>query len=826
MKISRILSKIISDSIVLARDCRHEYLTPEHVLFSALTLKAVSEAIKMCDADCMLIKKGLKEYLELKVPYLPLNARGIGPKDTDLFQSVVSRAAYICIERRGSFIDMGDMLLALFDEGKSYASLYMKVNGVERAKLEESCQKQGLFETEKGAEPNDKGNAKSLLEQFTTNMCKEAKEGRYDLLIGREEEIDRTIEILLMRKKNNVLLVGEAGVGKTALIEGLAQQIVSNKVNKVLKDCTIYSLNIPLLVSGSRYRGDLEERIYAITSELEKKERSILFIDEIHTLVAPSFSGNMNLDAASILKPVLERGKLHLIGATTYEEYSNLFKSNSALLRRFQKVDIQEPSKEEAIRIIDALLPKYEAFHKVHYSHEAAMQAVDLSRRYITERRLPDKALDILDRAASYLKVHSKENSEESGKKDENVVIIDKEAQDKSNIDIKEYKPKELPLFSTVDTYLVKKVVSKITGINIETLVGGEKKTLKELEKNIKLQIFGQDQAVSVIVNAVKRARASLKDEDKPDAALLFVGPTGTGKTQLCKTLSTLLSLKLLRFDMSEYQEKHTVSRLIGSPAGYIGHEDGGLLTESVGKEPKSLLLFDEMEKAAPEVFNLLLQVLDYGFLTDARGRKVDFRNTLIVMTSNVGAAEAEKEKVGFNIEDEEFNALPEEEKTEGSLEKKSEEYSTYMEACKKAFTPEFRNRLTAIVPFNKLTRANILDITRKEVRNLQDRLAISKVHLVVKEEAILQLAKIGYSKVYGARNIARAVDSYLAAPLVDEVLFGSLAEGGAVTVDYKSDFTFEYNTSASKSVLTKIEEFNSAALSPDLQANIMQTTL
>lgn len=814
MKISRELRTIINDSYEFARAQHHEFITPEHLLRQALNYRSVLSVLLTSGGDVTGIRKGLDEYLKKNIPVIApveekkqsARAKKIAktktehnsaleqnPIETMAFQAVMDRTCTHCVSSDKDVIDFSDVLVSMIDETKNYCSYILKQSGIERLKLievisymrnneqllqndtttitpqdkqrmmedmmrvidnNESTQKKNTDATpipdgygDNVFQPQQPGGAstKTALEKYTTNLTQLAKDGKLETLIGREDEIERTVQILCRRTKNNPLHVGDAGVGKTAITEGLAVRIVNGEVPELLKDFSIYSLSMGTVLAGTRFRGDFEERLKQITDELMKKEKAILFIDEIHTIIGAGSVSNGTVDAANILKPMLSNGKIRCIGSTTFDEYTKIFEKDRALSRRFQKIDILEPTKDETVKIINGLAPRYASYHGVSYDPEALQTAVDLAVQYLPDRRLPDKAIDIMDEAGAWVKIHALDGAKKKTKA------------------VKQKVPQV-----TVD--VVRQVTAKMARVPLETLSGGEKDKLRSLDATLKQQIFGQDAAVESVVIAVKKARAGFRNTDRPEANFLFVGPTGVGKTELARVLAKTLGENLLRFDMSEYQEKHTVSRLIGSPPGYVGFEEGGLLTDAVRKDPHSIILLDEIEKAHEDIYNILLQVMDYGQLTDNQGRKADFRNCIIIMTSNVGARDMEKGSIGF------ANATGE------------QDDATLKEAVNKAFSPEFRNRLDAVIPFAHLSKDIVQDIARKEISRIAERLAVKKVTLTAAEEVVAFIADDGYSKEFGARNIARAAENKIASPLVDAVLFGKLSNGGKVSVVMKKN--------------------------------------
>jgi ATP-dependent Clp protease ATP-binding subunit ClpA len=744
------------------------------------------------------IKTNLLEYLSKQIPVTVYdNEKQMYPEPikTIGFQSVINRAVFHCASSEKKIVDITDVIVSMLDEQKNYCSYYLRQGGIDRLhfievlgyirsstghnidgsldsflnsyhsseNLSALCDSTDerrdytgyLVSDNSGMKDipdrslGDSGDAvlrrkgnrqKTVLEKYTVDLTKEAAAGNLEVLVGRTEEIERTIQILCRRVKNNPLHVGDSGVGKTAVTHGLAQRIVENRVPDILKGFSIYSLDMGALVAGTKFRGDFEDRLHKIIDEIERKKTAILFIDEIHTIIGAGATGGGSMDAANLLKPALASGKLRCIGSTTFEEYKKTFEKDRALSRRFQKVDITEPTEGDTVSILQGLKPNYEKYHQVRYSANALKTAVSLSVRFLPEKRLPDKAIDIMDEAGAYVRIHRGEEKLRGTRKSKS--------------------------FPTVTSAQIRQVTAKMARVPKQTVTTSEREKLQTLENDLSHLIFGQKEAVTAVCRAVKRARAGFRDENRPEANFLFVGPTGVGKTELARSLASILGEKLLRFDMSEYQERHTVSRLIGSPPGYVGFEEGGLLTDSIRKEPHSIILLDEIEKAHEDIYNILLQVMDYGFLTDSQGRKSDFRNCIIIMTSNAGARDMERAGIGFGTE------------TAGN------DTASLKEAVDRVFSPEFRNRLDAVIPFAHLDPDIIKDIVLKELSKLQLRLSQKKVSLVVTSDCTEYLAKAGYSREFGARNISRVIDERIAGPLVDEVLFGHLVSGGQVTAD------------------------------------------
>lgn len=777
MKISPQLSEIVKAAVAKAKSAHHEFVTPEHVLSAALDNMSVQNLFVICGADVAGIRENVNEYLQKHIPLLS-GKKEIEPIETVGFHSVFERIVTSCLSSERDVADVQDLIVSLLDETKNYCSYYMRLGGIERLHLLEvisymkSADMSELSgddaflggEAEDGtpfdkdvsfshtrpdassrtAQGGRKAPRKSALEEFATDLTKEAEEGKLGVFVGREKEIERTIQVLCRKIKNNPLHVGESGVGKTAITHGLAQKIARGDVPERLKGAKIYALNIGSVLAGAKFRGEFEDRLKRIMNELSEKKNAILFIDEIHTIVGTGSGGNAGVDAANFLKPFLATGKLRCIGSTTYDDFSRTFEKEKALLRRFQKIDIEETTKEQTLEILNGLKKHFEAFHGVKYDEKALKLCVDLSVQFLTEKRLPDKAIDVMDESGAFSRIRA-------GKKKR----------------------------ALVDEDIVRSVISKIANVSAEKVSGSEKEKLKALEKTLSSSIFGQQEAVLAVTKAVKKARAGFRDTEKPEASFLFVGPTGVGKTELAKNLAKTLDIPLLRFDMSECQEKHTISRLIGSPPGYVGYEDGGTLTDAVRKNPQSVVLLDEIEKAHEDIYNLLLQVMDYGFLTDNQGRKADFRSCIIIMTSNAGARDIEKPGIGFGSES------ADEKNTEAGLK----------EAVNRVFSPEFRNRLDGVIAFSHLSGEIVESVVEKDIAKIAERLKNKNVSLNVDKAVVAHIAKNAYSREFGARNIARAVETMIAEPLVDSVLFGELSEGGNVSVvlsdDGKVDFVY-----------------------------------
>ena len=727
------LQQEINFVMTQARNNRLEFVTVEHLLLALLNIDEVVTFLRTKRVNIDEMRDELEEYIDSHTPLIPQDSEvDIAP--TVGFQRVLQRSVYQAQSAQKTTVYAMNVLVSIFAEKESHAVYLLKLNNVSRLDVMEgiSTQTPETIEENPRIESDTKKSKKSALEAYTINLCEKARDGKIDPLLGREEEVTRTVQILSRRRKNNPLFVGQAGVGKTAIAEGIAKKIVDGKVPEVLKDASIYSLDIGVLIAGTKYRGDFEKRLKAVITDLEKIPHAILFIDEIHTLIGAGSVSGGSLDASNLLKPALADGTLKCMGSTTYEEYRKVFEKDHALTRRFQKIDIDEPSVADTIKILHGLKKYYQDHHKVKYSAAALTSAVELSHRYMTDRRLPDKAIDVIDEVGALQQTRPK------SKRKININVAD-----------------------------IENMIAKLARIPSRQVTNDDKSLLKNLEQELKLGVFGQDDAVESLSTSIKLSRSGLGQIDKPMGAFLFAGPTGVGKTEICKQLARIMGVKLLRFDMSEYMERHSISKLIGSPPGYVGYDEGGLLTEAVNSSPYAVLLLDEIEKAHPDIFNLLLQVMDHGTLTDANGREVDFRNVILVMTSNVGAQSVQRASIGFSEQDHSLDY-------EGEL--------------KKSFTPEFRNRLSEIIYFNSLNEETIVYVVNKFLFELEDALEAKNVSLITSDAARKWFAKNGYDAKMGARPMARLIEKEIRKPLADELLFGKLINGGTVKVGIKKD--------------------------------------
>lgn len=742
------LESSLNGAFARARDKRHEFMTVEHLLLALLENDAAREALLACQADIDVLRRELDTFIDQTTPLIPKNDETRETQPTLSFQRVLQRAVFHVQSSGRSEVTGANVLVAIFSEQESHAAYLLKKNDISRLDIvnfishgitkASNHSEDSSSDSFGSSDTSEEVSADERLESFATNLNQLAKQGQIDPLIGRDKELERTIQVLCRRRKNNPLLVGEAGVGKTAIAEGLAWRIVEGNVPEVIQRSVIYSLDIGSLLAGTKYRGDFEKRFKSILKQLEKEKDAILFIDEIHTIIGAGAASGGQVDAANLIKPLLSSGKLRCIGSTTYQEYSNIFEKERALSRRFQKIDIVEPSLDDTTKILMGLKTKYEAHHDVRYTNKALRAAVELSAKYINERHLPDKAIDVIDEAGARARLMPASRRKK-----------------------------------TVGVAEIESMVAKMARIPEKSVSSSDKDILKNLDQKMKMLVFGQDAAIDVLTEAIKLTRAGLGAEHKPVGSFLFAGPTGVGKTEVTLQLSKLLGIELLRFDMSEYGERHSVSRLIGAPPGYVGYDQGGLLTDAVIKHPHSVVLLDEIEKAHPDIFNLLLQVMDNGTLTDNNGRKADFRNVILVMTTNAGVAETVKKSIGLIQQDNSHDAMSE---------------------IKKVFTPEFRNRLDHIIWFNSLDERVIHQVVDKFIVELQAQLDARGVSLEVSEDARHWLAVKGYDREMGARPMGRMIQEQLKKPLANELLFGSLVDGGTVKVTLSDDrLAFEY---------------------------------
>ncbi|MGY2573605.1 ATP-dependent Clp protease ATP-binding subunit ClpA [Vibrio sp. C8] len=741
------LESSLNGAFARARDKRHEFMTVEHLLLALLENDAAKEALLACQADVDVLRRELDVFIDQTTPLIPDNDETRETQPTLSFQRVLQRAVFHVQSSGRSEVTGANVLVAIFSEQESHAAYLLKKNDISRLDIvnyishgitKASSSSEDPSSDSFGTESSDESPSEERLESFATNLNQLAGQGQIDPLIGRDKELERTIQVLCRRRKNNPLLVGEAGVGKTAIAEGLAWRIVEGQVPEVIQDSVIYSLDIGSLLAGTKYRGDFEKRFKTILKQLEKEKDAILFIDEIHTIIGAGAASGGQVDAANLIKPLLSSGKLRCIGSTTYQEYSNIFEKERALSRRFQKIDVVEPSLDDTTKILMGLKPKYEAHHDVRYTNKALRAAVELSAKYINERHLPDKAIDVIDEAGARVRLMPASKRKK-----------------------------------TVGVAEIESMVAKMARIPEKSVSSSDKDILKNLDQKMKMLVFGQDNAIDVLTESIKLTRAGLGADNRPVGSFLFAGPTGVGKTEVTVQLSKLLGIELLRFDMSEYGERHSVSRLIGAPPGYVGYDQGGLLTDAVIKNPHSVVLLDEIEKAHPDIFNLLLQVMDNGTLTDNNGRKADFRNIILVMTTNAGVAETVKKSIGLIQQDNSHDAMSE---------------------IKKVFTPEFRNRLDHTIWFNSLDESVIHQVVDKFIVELQVQLDARGVSLEVSEDARHWLALKGYDREMGARPMGRVIQDQLKKPLANELLFGALVDGGTVKVALKDDhLVFEY---------------------------------
>src|SRR6056297_459009 len=790
MKISDDVQGVINAAYLEAKERQNEYLTPEHILYAALFFETVQKLIDGCGADSGTIKRDVEDYLGTYIPKVESEE----PIQTIGVQDVIEQAIFHTEHSSKDVVDLGDLLVSLFDQEESFGSYYLQKAGVSRYSLlriishggifaesdlefedfheepeegeleDEEFGSEGISEEELTSKPGGRSRKKSALQRFTRELTQAATKGELESLIGREGVLERTIQVLCRRLKNNSVLVGEAGVGKTAIAEGLAARIAENHVPKSLRGYKLYSLDLGGMLAGTKYRGDFEERMKQVLQELETEKNVILFIDEIHSIVGAGAVSGGAMDASNLLKPAISSGKIRCVGATTYDEFKKFFDKDRALSRRFQKIEVQETSRDETLEILRGIRGRYEEYHGVKYEDSALEAIVDLSDQYINDRYLPDKAIDVLDEAGAYTQMLTFQR--QLGIPLEPVQPDTSEqtsTSEQAKSDQADQEQEAAPTI-VIDEHLIERVVSKIARIPEKRVSTHETEQLQYLDENLKKQVYGQDLAVDTVAKAVKRSRAGFGKADRPVANLLFVGPTGVGKTELARQLAETLGVELLRFDMSEYQEKHTVSRLVGSPPGYVGYEEGGLLTDAIRKQPHAVLLLDEVEKAHQDIFNILLQIMDYATLTDNSGRHADFRNIVLIMTSNAGARDLDKPMIGFE----------EKRVSEGAI----------RDAVDRLFSPEFRNRLDKGVTFNRLPNEVVLQIVDKELREFRQQLEEKQVQLEVTDAARQWFADNGYSAEFGARNISRLIQEKVKDYFVDAVLFGDLQQGGKAVVD------------------------------------------
>ncbi len=745
--LSNNLEQSLHRALAHANKRRHEYATLEHLLLALTEDQDAIAVLRACGVDINVLRRDLEEFIDNELGGLVIAGRA-DAKPTAGFQRVLHRAALHVQSSGRSDVTGGNVLVALFSERESHAVFFLQQQDMSRldavsyishgvSKVTGKTEQRRVRGTEEEGEGVVKQGTEAL-QAYCINLNKKAVAGKIDPLVGRDKEVERTIQILCRRTKNNPLFVGDPGVGKTAIAEGLARRIVRGEVPEVLKNAVIYALDMGALLAGTRYRGDFEERLKAVVAELDAIEGAILFIDEIHTVVGAGATSGGSLDASNLLKPALQSGTLRCMGSTTYKEFRTYFEKDRALSRRFQKIDVAEPSQPDAVKILHGLAPYYEDFHRVRYTGDALKAAVELSARYIHDRKLPDKAIDVIDEVGA-------------------AQMLLPESRRKKTIGVKD----------------VENIIAKMARIPPKTVSHHDKESLRSLADDLKAVVYGQDKAIEALAAAIKLARAGLREPEKPIGSYLFSGPTGVGKTEVARQLAKIMGVELIRFDMSEYMERHTVSRLLGAPPGYVGFDQGGLLTDAIDQHPHAILLLDEIEKAHPDLFNVLLQVMDYGKLTDHNGKQVDFRNVVLIMTTNAGASDLAKAVVGF-----------------GRTERSGEDE----DAIKRMFTPEFRNRLDATISFAGLTPAIILLVVDKFVKELEAQLADRGVTIDLGADARGWLAERGYDRLFGARPLARIIQEYIKKPLADELLFGRIARGGRVTVGLKDGaLTFDY---------------------------------
>lgn len=756
--LSREVEESLNNAVTIALENQHELVSLEHLLLALMEDADIVEIVRGCGGNLDVLTEQLQNFLNENCPKIS-KEEATPPQNPELtlsFHRVIQRAVIQVQSSSKKQVTTGNVLISLFGEAESHAVYFLEQQGISRFDVVNyfshgfnrpmlpsaaADQTSGDEDLDIDGQPKD-DSKKSPLSQFCTDLVERAEKGLIDPLIGRHDVVERCLQILSRRTKNNPLLIGDPGVGKTAIADGLALRVYQQDVPEHMLDAKIYSLDMGALLAGTKFRGDFEERLKAVVTEIEEQENGILFIDEIHTMVGAGATSGGSMDASNLLKPALARGTLHCIGSTTYKEYRQSFEKDRALARRFQKIDIREPSIKESIEILKGLQSKYEEFHQVKFSSAAIRSAVELSSKYLHDRKLPDKAIDIIDEAGAKTRLKGSEKS----------------------------------VTRTISVKDIEGIVAGMAQIPLQSVTSNDKKNLQNLEIELKKRIFGQNNAIDALVSAIKMSRSGLANERKPIGSFLFAGPTGVGKTEVTRQLADILGNELIRFDMSEYMEKHAVARLVGAPPGYVGFDEGGLLTEAVHKAPFSVLLLDEVEKAHPDIMNVLLQVMDDGKLTDSNGKKVDFRNVILIMTSNAGAREVSKKNIGIQ---------------------EDESSSRSDEAIKKSFSPEFLNRLDSVIHFSQLSKEVVLSIVDKFLADLGKELSRKKIQIAVSDEAKKWLRDKGYSRVYGARPMTRTIDEFVKKPLVDEILFGQLQKGGKVDISLLQDkkelsFSFE----------------------------------
>ena len=742
--------------VTLAKQRSHEYLTVEHLLLALLDNENAIEALVACAVNVEQLDKDLTQYIEEHTPSVDIN-EDYSPQPTRSFDRILQRAIFhVQSVANTRLVEGSDLLVSMFSEHDTYAVYLLKKQGVTRLELTQYLshgqdKKAADKSTAPDAEESHEKTSKDPLVEYAVNLNQKAATGGTDPLIGRHVEIERTAQILCRRRKNNPLLVGDPGVGKTSIAEGLAWLIVNNQAPKPLEGCVVYSLDIGTLVAGTKYRGDFEKRMKALLDALNAKPNASLYIDEIHMIIGAGSSMSSNMDVSNLIKPALASGELRCIGSTTFTEYRQVFEKDHALSRRFQKIDVSEPSIDETIDILRGLKPQYEAFHHVTYTDQALQSAVHLAMKHIHERFLPDKAIDVIDEAGAFVRLQ--QDSSHLSQPNVNPDNASPDSDGKSS--------------AIIDVAQIEYIVSKIARIPPKSVSTDDKSTLQQLEGNLKHLVFGQDEAIKSLADAIKLSRAGLKPDDKPIGSFMFAGPTGVGKTEVSRQLANLLGIELVRFDMSEYMEAHTASRLIGAPPGYVGFDQGGLLTEKINQFPHCVLLLDEIEKAHPDVFNLLLQVMDHGALTDNNGRTASFKQVILIMTTNVGADSISRNSMGFTKQDHSRDNT---------------------EALKRVFTPEFRNRLDAIIQFNPLDKNVIISVVDKFLVELQAQLDDKKVVLEIDDAVREYLAQKGYDRLMGARPMNRLIQDEIKKPLAEQILFGDLVDGGTVSIRLTKD--------------------------------------